>query len=141
MKILRQAAFWNASVESTPLTCNRPIQNGSGVARKVAILLKARNVAGVRSTALNRQLRVEKFESPAQASSRCTVNAQVFMNYQCRTTASVYALPAKSITDELMTGCTNFCVQRKPGTGKNHLAAAIGNRLLKDGQTVIVVTG
>ncbi len=52
-----------------------------------------------------------------------------------------YALSqAKSIADELMTGCTNFAFSGKPGTGKNHLAAAIGNRLLKDGQTVIVVT-
>ncbi|EET0297612.1 ATP-binding protein, partial [Escherichia coli] len=52
-----------------------------------------------------------------------------------------YALSqAKSIADELMTGCTNFSFSGKPGTGKNHLAAAIGNRLLKDGQTVIVVT-
>lgn len=33
-----------------------------------------------------------------------------------------------------------FCVQRKTWYRKNHLAAAIGNRLLKDGQTVIVVT-
>ena len=39
-----------------------------------------------------------------------------------------------------MTGCTNFAFSGKPGTGKNHLAAAIGNRLLKDVQTVIVVT-
>lgn len=64
-----------------------------------------------------------------------------FANYQVQNDGQRYALSqAKSITDELMTGCTNFAFSGKPGTGKNHLAAAIGNRLLKDGQTVIVVT-
>lgn len=41
---------------------------------------------------------------------------------------------AKSIADELMTGCTNFVFSGKPGTGKNHLAAAIGNRLMAKGE-------
>ncbi|VDG91548.1 ATP-binding protein [Shigella dysenteriae] len=64
-----------------------------------------------------------------------------FANYQVQNDGQRYALSqAKSIADELMTGCTNFAFSGKPGTGKNHLAAAIGNRLLKDGQTVIVVT-
>ncbi|EJG6331219.1 TPA: DUF968 domain-containing protein [Escherichia coli] len=64
-----------------------------------------------------------------------------FSNYQVQNEGQRYALSqAKSIADELMTGCTNFAFSGKPGTGKNHLAAAIGNRLLKDGQTVIVVT-
>ncbi|MCZ5503778.1 DNA replication protein DnaC, partial [Escherichia coli] len=64
-----------------------------------------------------------------------------FANYQVQNDGQRYALSqAKSIADELMTGCTNFAFSGKPGTGKNHLAAAIGNRLLKDGQKVIVVT-
>ncbi|MDF8767123.1 ATP-binding protein [Escherichia coli] len=87
----------------------------------------------------NRQLRVEKIlnRSGIQPLHRkCS-----FANYQVQNDGQRYALSqAKSIADELMTGCTNFVFSGKPGTGKNHLAAAIGNRLLKDGQTVIVVT-
>ncbi len=87
----------------------------------------------------NRQLRVEKIlnRSGIQPLHRkCS-----FANYQVQNDGQRYALSqAKSIADELMTGCTNFAFSGKPGTGKNHLAAAIGNRLLKDGQTVIVVT-
>ncbi|EHL9094098.1 ATP-binding protein, partial [Escherichia coli] len=88
---------------------------------------------------LNRQLRVEKIlnRSGIQPLHRkCS-----FANYQVQNDGQRYALSqAKSIADELMTGCTNFAFSGKPGTGKNHLAAAIGNRLQKDGQTVIVVT-
>ncbi|HAW8270774.1 TPA: ATP-binding protein [Escherichia coli] len=52
-----------------------------------------------------------------------------------------YALSqAKSIADELMTGCTNFVFSGKTGTGKNHLAAAMGNRLMVKGRSVIIVT-
>ncbi|HFV4039851.1 TPA: ATP-binding protein [Escherichia coli] len=87
----------------------------------------------------NRQLRVEKIlnRSGIQPLHRkCS-----FANCQVQNDGQRYALSqAKSIADELMTGCTNFVFSGKPGTGKNHLAAAIGNRLLKDGQTVIVVT-
>ncbi|MCM5332616.1 ATP-binding protein, partial [Escherichia coli] len=87
----------------------------------------------------NRQLRVEKIlnRSGIQPLHRkCS-----FANYQVQNDGQRYALSqAKSIADELTTGCTNFAFSGKPGTGKNHLAAAIGNRLLKDGQTVIVVT-
>ncbi|HED5924081.1 TPA: ATP-binding protein [Escherichia coli] len=88
---------------------------------------------------LNRQLRVEKIlnRSGIQPLHRkCS-----FANYQVQNDGQRYALSqAKSIADELMSGCTNFAFSGKPCTGKNHLAAAIGNRLLKDGQAVIVVT-
>ncbi|EPV8875455.1 ATP-binding protein [Shigella sonnei] len=87
----------------------------------------------------NRQLRVEKILNRSGIQplhSKCS-----FANYQVQNDGQKYALSqAKSIADELMTGCTNFVFSGKTGTGKNHLAAAIGNRLLKDGQTVIVVT-
>lgn len=75
---------------------------------------------------LNRQLRVEKIlnRSGIQPLHRkCS-----FANYQVQNDGQRYALSqAKSIADELMTGCTNFAFSGKPGTGKNHLAAAIGN--------------
>ena len=64
-----------------------------------------------------------------------------FTDYQVQNDGQRYALSqAKSIADELMTGCTNFVFSGKPGTGKNHLAAAIGNQLLAKGRSVIVVT-
>jgi len=85
----------------------------------------------------NRQLRVEKIlnRSGIQPLHRkCS-----FSNYQVQNEGQRYALSqAKSIADELMTGCTNFAFSGKPGTGKNHLAAAIGNRLhasYDDGQS------
>ncbi|HAW5768662.1 TPA: ATP-binding protein, partial [Escherichia coli] len=64
-----------------------------------------------------------------------------FANYQVKNDGQRHALSqAKSIAEEMMTGCTNFVFSGKPGTGKNHLAAAIGNHLLAKGRSVIVVT-
>ncbi|EET6540446.1 ATP-binding protein, partial [Escherichia coli] len=64
-----------------------------------------------------------------------------FANYQVQNDGQKYALSqAKSIADELMTGCTNFVFSGKTGTGKNHLAAAMGNRLMAKGRSVIIVT-
>ncbi|EPI8420551.1 ATP-binding protein, partial [Shigella flexneri] len=87
---------------------------------------------------LNRQLRVEKIlRSGIQPLHRkCS-----FANYRAQNDGQRHALSqAKSIADELMTGCTNFVFSGKPGTGKNHLAAAIGNRLMAKGRSVIIVT-
>ncbi|KGE45781.1 DNA replication protein DnaC, partial [Salmonella enterica subsp. enterica serovar Bareilly str. CFSAN000220] len=87
----------------------------------------------------NRQVRVEKIlnRSGIQPLHRkCS-----FANYRVQNDGQRYALSqAKSIAGELENGCTNFAFSGKPGTGKNHLAAAIGNHLLKNGKTVIVVT-
>lgn len=87
----------------------------------------------------NRQVRVEKIlnRSGIQPLHRkCS-----FANYRVQNDGQRYALSqAKSIAAELESGCTNFAFSGKPGTGKNHLAAAIGNRLLRAGKTVIVVT-
>ncbi|HAX5099053.1 TPA: ATP-binding protein [Escherichia coli] len=87
----------------------------------------------------NRQVRVEKIlnRSGIQPLHRkCS-----FANYQVRNDGQKHALSqAKSIADEFMTGHTNFVFSGKPGTGKNHLAAAIGNRLMAMGRSVIIVT-
>ncbi|MEB0968293.1 ATP-binding protein [Citrobacter braakii] len=87
----------------------------------------------------NRQVRVEKIlnRSGIQPLHRkCS-----FANYRVQNDDQRYALSqAKSIAGELESGCTNFAFSGKPGTGKNHLAAAIGNHLLRAGKTVIVVT-
>ncbi|HCM8729393.1 TPA: ATP-binding protein, partial [Shigella sonnei] len=87
----------------------------------------------------NRQLRVEKILNRSGIQplhSKCS-----FANYQVQNDGQKYALSqAKSIADELMTGCTNFVFSGKTGTGKNHLAAAMGNRLMAKGRSVIIVT-
>ena len=87
----------------------------------------------------NRQLRVEKIlnRSGIQPLHRkCS-----FANYQVRNDGQKHALSqAKSIAEEMITGYTNFVFSGKPGTGKNHLAAAIGNRLMAKGRSVIIVT-
>lgn len=88
---------------------------------------------------LNRQTRVEKILNRSgiqQLHRKCS-----FANYRVQNDGQRHALSqAKSIAEELVSGCTNFAFSGKPGTGKNHLAAAIGNHLLKIGKTVIVVT-
>lgn len=88
---------------------------------------------------LNHQARVEKILNRAGIQPlhrKCS-----FGNYRVQNDGQRHALSqAKSIADELMTGYTNFVFSGNPGTGKNHLAAAVGNRLLKAGKSVIVVT-
>ncbi|EEU9537929.1 DNA replication protein DnaC, partial [Escherichia coli] len=87
----------------------------------------------------NRQIRVEKIMKRSGIQllhQKCS-----FANYQVKNDGQRHALSqAKSIAEEMMTGCTNFVFSGKPGTGKNHLAAAIGNHLLAKGRSVIVVT-
>ncbi|EHH6565691.1 ATP-binding protein [Escherichia coli] len=88
---------------------------------------------------LNHQVWVEKILNRAGIQPlhrKCS-----FGNYRVQNDGQRHALSqAKSIADELMTGCTNFVFSGKPGTGKNHLAAAIGNRLMAKGRSVIIVT-
>ncbi|EOM4268911.1 ATP-binding protein [Escherichia coli] len=88
---------------------------------------------------LNHQVRVEKIinRSGIQPLHRkCT-----FCNYRVQNAGQRHALSqAKSIAAELEGGCTNFVFSGRPGTGKNHLAAAIGNRLMEKGRSVIIIT-
>ncbi|EFA5213596.1 ATP-binding protein [Escherichia coli] len=88
---------------------------------------------------LNHQTRVEKIinRSGIQPLHRkCT-----FCNYRVQNAGQRHALSqAKSIAAELEGGCTNFVFSGRPGTGKNHLAAAIGNRLMEKGRSVIIIT-
>ncbi|ELH1950564.1 ATP-binding protein [Escherichia coli] len=88
---------------------------------------------------LNHQTRVEKIinRSGIQPLHRkCT-----FGNYRVQNDGQRHALSqAKSIAAELEGGCTNFVFSGRPGTGKNHLAAAIGNRLMEKGRSVIIIT-
>ncbi|MEN0581594.1 ATP-binding protein [Phytobacter palmae] len=64
-----------------------------------------------------------------------------FSNYQVDNAGQRKAMSmAKSYAHNFGTGFTSFIFSGNPGTGKNHLAAAVGNYLLHHGHTVLVVT-
>ncbi|MDH1321162.1 ATP-binding protein [Enterobacter bugandensis] len=64
-----------------------------------------------------------------------------FKNYEVKNAGQRHALSlAKSYAMNFGTGFTSFVFSGKPGNGKNHLAAAIGNYLLQQGRTVLIVT-
>ena len=64
-----------------------------------------------------------------------------FANYQVAGDGQRRALTmAKSYAQNFGSGFASFVFSGAPGTGKNHLAAAIGNHLLAGGRSVLVVT-
>jgi len=87
----------------------------------------------------NRQARSSKLLGRSgirQLHQRCT-----FSNYQvtCNAQRKAYS-EAKSWLANSGTSAGGFVFSGTPGTGKNHLAAAIGNQLIADGKTVLIVT-
>lgn len=64
-----------------------------------------------------------------------------FANYQVESDGQRRALSmAKRYAQHFGSGFASFVFSGAPGTGKNHLAAAIGNHLLAGGRSVLVVT-
>lgn len=64
-----------------------------------------------------------------------------FANFNVTNDGQRHALSlAKSYAQNFGTGFASFVFTGRPGTGKNHLAAAIGNHLLKQGRSVLVAT-
>lgn len=64
-----------------------------------------------------------------------------FANYQVSNDGQKHALTlAKSYAHNFGIGFASFVFSGGCGTGKNHLAAAVGNYLLQQGHTVLVVT-
>lgn len=64
-----------------------------------------------------------------------------FANYVVSTPGQKHALSmAKSYAQNFGNGFASFVFSGSCGTGKNHLAAAVGNYLLERGHTVLVVT-
>lgn len=64
-----------------------------------------------------------------------------FKNYEVKNDGQRHALSmAKSYAMNFGEGFTSFVFSGSPGTGKNHLAAAIGNYLLARDSTVLIVT-
>lgn len=88
---------------------------------------------------LNQKARTEKIfgRSGIQSLHRdCT-----FANYEVSSEQQRKAYTmAKSYAQNFGNGFASFVFSGAPGTGKNHLAAAIGNHLLAAGHTVLVVT-
>jgi len=89
--------------------------------------------------AQNRQARSSKLLGRSgirQLHQRCT-----FSNYQitCEAQQKAYS-EAKSWLANSGTSAGGFVFSGTPGTGKNHLAAAIGNQLIAAGKTVLIVT-
>ena len=88
---------------------------------------------------MNQKARTEKIfgRSGIQSLHRsCT-----FANYEVSSEQQRKAYTmAKSYAQNFGTGFASFVFSGGPGTGKNHLAAAIGNHLLAAGHTVLVVT-
>jgi putative replication protein len=87
----------------------------------------------------NRQARAEKILGRTgiqELHRNCT-----FANYQVHDDGQRKAYTmAKSFAQNFGTGFGSFIFSGSPGTGKNHLAAAIGNHILKQGKSVLVVT-
>ncbi|HHF9035902.1 TPA: ATP-binding protein [Klebsiella pneumoniae] len=88
---------------------------------------------------LNQRIRAEKIFGRAGIQDlhrSCT-----FANYQVAGDGQRRALTmARSYAQNFGSGFASFVFSGAPGTGKNHLAAAIGNHLLAGGRSVLVVT-
>ncbi|CAJ0990706.1 DNA replication protein DnaC [Pantoea sp. Nvir] len=64
-----------------------------------------------------------------------------FDNYRVENEGQRRALAmARQYTDEFEGSIASFVFSGRPGTGKNHLAAAIGNDLILRGKSVLIVT-
>ncbi|WP_449567067.1 ATP-binding protein [Lelliottia nimipressuralis] len=87
----------------------------------------------------NQQTRTEKiFGRSGIQELHCSCT---FASYCVEGAGQKHALTmAKSYAQNFGTGFSSFVFSGNPGTGKNHLAAAIGNFLLKQGRSVLVVT-
>lgn len=87
----------------------------------------------------NRRVRSEKILGRSgiqELHRRCS-----FSNYEVTCDGQRTALTmAKRYAQNFGEGFSSFVFSGKPGTGKNHLAAAIGNHLLKKNRSVLVVT-
>ncbi|EDQ6556653.1 ATP-binding protein [Salmonella enterica] len=88
----------------------------------------------------NRQARAEKIFG--RSGIRDLYRRCSFENYRVVNDGQRHARSqAKSIAESLCgDDFTSFVFSGSTGTGKNHLAAAIGNRLLAQGKTVMIVT-
>jgi putative replication protein len=95
-----------------------------------------------RSAELDRENQRARSEKILGRSGICNLHRKcTFANYQVSCDAQRTALSsAKSYAEWFGNGFASFVFSGSVGTGKNHLAAAIGNHILASGKTVLVVT-
>ncbi|MDF7679203.1 DNA replication protein DnaC [Enterobacteriaceae bacterium ESL0689] len=96
----------------------------------------------LRSAALARENRAMKMQRTFNRSGIRPLHQNCsFDNYQVTSEGQMNALSkARQYVDEFDGNIASFIFSGKPGTGKNHLAAAICNALLLQGKSVLIIT-
>ncbi|HCR2003611.1 TPA: DNA replication protein DnaC [Enterobacter cloacae subsp. dissolvens] len=96
----------------------------------------------IRAAALARENRAMKMQRTFNRSGIRPLHQNCsFDNYKIETNGQMNALAAaRQYVDEFDGNIASFIFSGKPGTGKNHLAAAICNELLLRGKSVLIIT-
>ena len=97
----------------------------------------------LRSEALERENRAMKMQRTFNRSGIRPLHQNCsFDNYRVECEGQMNALArARQYVEEFDGNIASFIFSGKPGTGKNHLAAAICNELLLRGKSVLIITG
>lgn len=96
----------------------------------------------IRAAALARENRAMKMQRTFNRSGIRPLHQNCsFDNYRVESQGQMKALSqARQYVDEFDGNIASFIFSGKPGTGKNHLAAAICNELLLRGKSVLIIT-
>lgn len=96
----------------------------------------------IRAAALARENRAMKMQRTFNRSGIRPLHQNCsFDNYRVECDGQMNALSkARQYVDEFDGNIASFVFSGKPGTGKNHLAAAICNELLLRGKSVLIIT-
>lgn len=96
----------------------------------------------IRSAALERENRAMKMQRTFNRSGIRPLHQNCsFENYRVECEGQMNALSkARQYVEEFDGNIASFIFSGKPGTGKNHLAAAICNELLLRGKSVLIIT-
>ncbi|HBB6379336.1 TPA: DNA replication protein DnaC [Escherichia coli] len=96
----------------------------------------------IRSAALERENRAMKMQRTFNRSGIRPLHQNCsFENYRVECEGQMNALTkARQYVEEFDGNIASFIFSGKPGTGKNHLAAAICNELLLRGKSVLIIT-
>ncbi len=96
----------------------------------------------IRAAALARENRAMKMQRTFNRSGIRPLHQNCsFENYRVETEGQMRALSqARQYVEEFDGNIASFIFSGKPGTGKNHLAAAICNELLLRGKSVLIIT-
>lgn len=102
----------------------------------------AKEQGKIRAAALARENRAMKMQRTFNRSGIRPLHQNCsFENYKVESQGQMNALnQARQYVDEFDGNIASFIFSGKPGTGKNHLAAAICNELLLRGKSVLIIT-